>query len=261
MAVDDTQPLISHLIELRKRLLNSIICILVVFLALVYFSNDIYHLIASPLIKQLPQGASMIATDVASPFFTPIKLTMMVSVFISAPMILYQIWAFVAPALYKHERRLLMPLLFSSSLLFYLGMAFAYFIVFPLAFGFFAKTAPAGVTIATDINNYLDFVMALFMAFGVSFEVPVAIILLCWSGVTTPEELKKKRPYVIVGAFVVGMLLTPPDVFSQTLLAIPMCILFEIGVFFARFYVGKRRPRDDEDEGSEEDTDEQPKQG
>ena len=211
MAVDDTQPLISHLIELRKRLLNSIICILVVFLALVYFSNDIYHLIASPLIKQLPQGASMIATDVASPFFTPIKLTMMVSVFISAPMILYQIWAFVAPALYKHERRLLMPLLFSSSLLFYLGMAFAYFIVFPLAFGFFAKTAPAGVTIATDINNYLDFVMALFMAFGVSFEVPVAIILLCWSGVTTPEELKKKRPYVIVGAFVVGMLLTPPD--------------------------------------------------
>ena len=177
-------------------------------------------------------------------------------------MILYQIWAFVAPALYKHERRLLMPLLFSSSLLFYLGMAFAYFIVFPLAFGFFAKTAPAGVTIATDINNYLDFVMALFMAFGVSFEVPVAIILLCWSGVTTPEELKKKRPYVIVGAFVVGMLLTPPDVFSQTLLAIPMCILFEIGVFFARFYVGKRRPRDDdEDEGSEEDTDEQPKQG
>ncbi|TBL55918.1 Sec-independent protein translocase subunit TatC [Hafnia paralvei] len=260
MAVDDTQPLISHLIELRKRLLNSIICILVVFLALVYFSNDIYHLIASPLIKQLPQGASMIATDVASPFFTPIKLTMMVSVFISAPMILYQIWAFVAPALYKHERRLLMPLLFSSSLLFYLGMAFAYFIVFPLAFGFFAKTAPAGVTIATDINNYLDFVMALFMAFGVSFEVPVAIILLCWSGVTTPEELKKKRPYVIVGAFVVGMLLTPPDVFSQTLLAIPMCILFEIGVFFARFYVGKRRPRD-EDEGSEEDTDEQPKQG
>lgn len=261
MAVDDTQPLISHLIELRKRLLNSIICILVVFLALVYFSNDIYHLIASPLIKQLPQGASMIATDVASPFFTPIKLTMMVSVFVSAPMILYQIWAFVAPALYKHERRLLMPLLVSSSFLFYLGMAFAYFIVFPLAFGFFAKTAPIGVTIATDINNYLDFVMALFMAFGVSFEVPVAIILLCWSGVTTPAELKQKRPYVIVGAFVVGMLLTPPDVFSQTLLAIPMCILFEIGVFFARFYVGKRRARDEEDEGSEEDTDEQPKQG
>lgn len=243
MSVDDTQPLISHLIELRKRLLNSIISILLVFLVLVFFSNDIYHLVASPLIKQMPHGASMIATDVASPFLTPIKLTLIVSAFVAAPLVLYQIWAFVAPALYQHERRLMMPLLFSSTALFYLGMAFAYFVVFPIAFGFFAKTAPAGVTIATDINNYLDFVMTLFMAFGVSFEVPVAIILLCWSGVTTPEDLRKKRPYVVVGAFVVGMLLTPPDVFSQTLLAIPMCILFEIGVFCARFYVGKRRTR------------------
>ncbi|WP_420804388.1 Sec-independent protein translocase subunit TatC [Yersinia ruckeri] len=243
MAVDDTQPLISHLIELRKRLLNCIITVLVVFFALVYFSNDIYQLVSAPLIKQLPQGASMIATDVASPFFTPIKLTMMVSVFVSAPMILYQVWAFIAPALYKHERRMMAPLLVSSSLLFYLGMAFAYFIVFPLAFGFFAKTAPEGVMIATDISNYLSFVMALFMAFGISFEVPIAIILLCWSGVTSPAELKKKRPYVLVGAFVVGMLLTPPDVFSQTLLAIPMYLLFEVGVFFARFYVGKQRRR------------------
>lgn len=241
MAVDDSQPLINHLMELRKRLLNSIICILVIFLALVYFANDIYHLIASPLIAQMPKGASMIATDVASPFLTPIKLTIMVSVFISAPVILYQIWAFVAPALYKHERRLLMPLLFSSTVLFYAGMAFAYFVVFPLAFGFFAKTVPAGVMIATDINNYLDFVMALFLAFGVSFEVPVAIVLLCWSGVTTPEDLKKKRPYVIVGAFVIGMLLTPPDIFSQTLLAIPMCVLFEVGIFCTRFYTGKPR--------------------
>jgi len=244
MAVEDTQPLISHLIELRKRLLNAIVCILVVFLCLVYFANDIYQLVASPLIEQMPLGASMIATDVASPFFTPIKLTMIVSVFVSAPFILYQVWAFVAPALYKHERRLMMPLLFSSSALLYLGVAFAYFVVFPLAFAFFAKTAPAGVQIATDINNYLDFVMALFMAFGVSFEVPIAIVLLCWSGVTTPEDLKKKRPYVLVGAFVVGMLLTPPDVFSQTLLAIPMYLLFEIGVFFARFYVGGRRRAD-----------------
>jgi sec-independent protein translocase protein TatC len=254
MAVEDTQPLISHLIELRKRLLNSIICVLAVFLALVYFANDIYQLVSAPLINQLPVGASMIATDVASPFFTPIKLTMMVSVFVSAPMILYQVWAFIAPALYKHERRLMVPLLVSSTLLFYLGMAFAYFVVFPLAFGFFAKTAPEGVLIATDINNYLDFVMALFMAFGISFEVPIAIVLLCWSGVTTPEDLKKKRPYVLVGAFVVGMLLTPPDVFSQTLLAIPMYLLFEIGVFFARFYVGKgrKKPRE-EDEGEEED--------
>ncbi|MFZ4834976.1 Sec-independent protein translocase subunit TatC [Rouxiella sp. Mn2063] len=251
MAVDDTQPLISHLIELRKRLLNSIYCVLIVFLVLVYFANDIYHLVSAPLIKQLPMGASMIATDVASPFFTPIKLTMIVSVFVSAPFILYQIWGFIAPALYKHEKRLMMPLLFSSSVLFYLGMAFAYFIVFPLAFAFFAKTAPIGVQIATDINNYLDFVMAIFMAFGVSFEVPIAIILLCWSGVTSPDDLRKKRPYVLVGAFVVGMLLTPPDVFSQTLLAIPMYCLFEIGVFFARFYVGKKR-RSDVDEMEED---------
>ncbi|QKJ89121.1 Sec-independent protein translocase protein TatC [Paramixta manurensis] len=249
MSVEDTQPLISHLIELRKRLLNCLIAVLVIFLALVYFANDIYQLVSAPLIKQMPVGASMIATDVASPFFTPIKLTIIVSVFLAVPVILYQIWAFVAPALYRHERRLVMPLLFSSTLLFYLGVAFAYFIVFPLAFGFFAKTAPQGVLIATDINNYLDFVMALFMAFGVSFEVPIAIVLLCWTGVTSPDDLKKKRPYVLVGAFVVGMLLTPPDVFSQTLLAIPMYCLFEIGVFFSRFYVGKGR----QDKAPEED--------
>ncbi|MBJ3815912.1 Sec-independent protein translocase subunit TatC [Shimwellia pseudoproteus] len=252
MAVDDTQPLITHLIELRKRLLNCIIAILVIFLCLVYFANDIYQLISAPLIKQMPQGATMIATDVASPFFTPIKLTIMVSVILSAPVILYQVWAFIAPALYKHERRLVVPLLVSSTCLFYIGMAFAYFVVFPLAFGFLTKTAPVGVVISTDITNYLDFVMALFMAFGVSFEVPVAIVLLCWMGITTPEDLRKKRPYVLVGAFVVGMLLTPPDVFSQTLLAIPMYFLFEVGVFFSRFYVGKgRRQQEDDDEHAE----------
>lgn len=229
MGVDDTQPLISHLIELRKRLLNSIIAILVIFLALVYFANDIYQLVSAPLISKMPVGATMIATDVASPFFTPIKLTFMVSVILSVPIILYQVWAFVAPALYKHERRLVVPLLVSSTLLFYIGMAFAYFVVFPLAFGFLTHAAPEGVLVSTDIRSYLDFVMALFMAFGVSFEVPVAIVLLCWMGVTTPEELRKKRPYVLVGAFVVGMLLTPPDVFSQTLLAIPMYCLFEVG--------------------------------
>ncbi|HBS2744726.1 TPA: Sec-independent protein translocase subunit TatC [Klebsiella quasipneumoniae subsp. quasipneumoniae] len=244
MGVDDTQPLISHLIELRKRLLNSIIAILVIFLALVYFANDIYQLVSAPLISKMPVGATMIATDVASPFFTPIKLTFMVSVILSVPIILYQVWAFVAPALYKHERRLVVPLLVSSTLLFYIGMAFAYFVVFPLAFGFLTHAAPEGVLVSTDIRSYLDFVMALFMAFGVSFEVPVAIVLLCWMGVTTPEELRKKRPYVLVGAFVVGMLLTPPDVFSQTLLAIPMYCLFEVGVFFARFYTGKRLTRD-----------------
>ncbi|WP_437614058.1 Sec-independent protein translocase subunit TatC [Erwinia sp. V71] len=250
MAVEDTQPLISHLIELRKRLLNCIIAVIAIFAALAYFSNDIYQLVSAPLIKQMPAGASMIATDVASPFFTPIKLTMIVSVFLAIPVILHQVWAFVAPALYRHERKLVMPLLFSSTALFYIGMAFAYFIVFPLAFGFFAKTAPQGVLIATDINNYLDFVMALFMAFGVSFEVPIAIVLLCWTGVTTPEDLKAKRPYVLVGAFVVGMLLTPPDVFSQTLLAIPMYCLFEVGVFFARFYTGKGRQDEDQEEES-----------
>lgn len=256
MAVEDTQPLISHLIELRKRLLYCILSVLVVFLSLVYFANDIYQIVSAPLIKHLPAGASMIATDVASPFFTPIKLTIIVSVFVSAPLLLYQVWAFIAPALYKHERRLMMPLLFSSTLLFYAGMAFAYFIVFPLAFSFFAQTAPRGVLIATDINNYLDFVMALFMAFGVSFQVPIAIVLLCWTGVVTPDDLKKKRPYVLVGAFVVGMLLTPPDVFSQTLLAIPMYLLFEIGLFCARFYVGKgRRGR----EGTSDDNTEDPK--
>lgn len=259
MAVEDTQPLISHLIELRSRLLRSLVCILVIFLALLYFSNDIYHMVSSPLMRQLPSGASMIATDVASPFLTPIKLTLIVSVFISAPYILYQVWSFIAPALYKHERRLMMPLLFSSTALFYLGMAFAYFVVFPLAFGFFVKTAPEGILISTDINNYLNFVMALFFAFGVSFEVPVAIILLCWSGVTTPDDLKKKRPYIIVGAFVVGMIMTPPDVFSQTLLAIPMCILFEIGVFCARFYVGKGRKNNAEQDQDEESSDEENK--
>lgn len=251
MAVEDTQPLISHLIELRKRLLNCIIAVLVIFLALIYFANDIYHLVASPLISQMPVGASMIATDVASPFFTPIKLTIIVSVFFAVPVILYQVWAFIAPALYRHERKLVMPLLFSSTLLFYTGVAFAYFIVFPLAFGFFAKTAPQGVTIATDITNYLDFVMTLFMAFGVAFEVPVAIVLLCWTGITNPDDLRKKRPYILVGAFVVGMLLTPPDVFSQTLLAIPMYCLFEVGVFFSRYYVGKGRREQDEEQNTE----------
>ena len=210
MSVEDTQPLITHLIELRKRLLNCIIAVIVIFLCLVYFANDIYHLVSAPLIKQLPQGSTMIATDVASPFFTPIKLTFMVSLILSAPVILYQVWAFIAPALYKHERRLVVPLLVSSSLLFYIGMAFAYFVV------------------------------------------PVAIVLLCWMGITSPEDLRKKRPYVLVGAFVVGMLLTPPDVFSQTLLAIPMYCLFEIGVFFSRFYVGKGRNREEENDAEAE---------
>ncbi|MCT4707405.1 Sec-independent protein translocase subunit TatC [Enterobacteriaceae bacterium H11S18] len=259
MAVEDTQPLITHLIELRKRLLNSIIAVLVIFLALVYFANDIYQIVSAPLISQMPVGSTMIATDVASPFFTPIKLTIYVSLILSAPVILYQLWAFIAPALYKHERKMVMPLLFSSSLLFYIGIAFAYFVVFPLAFGFLTKTAPVGVVVSTDISKYLDFVMTLFMAFGAAFEVPVAIVLLCWMGVTTPEALKKKRPYIFVGAFIVGMMLTPPDIFSQTLLAIPMYCLFEVGVFCSRYYVGKGRRDGAEGEDAEAEAEAQDK--
>ena len=240
------QPLISHLVELRSRLLRAFAAILVVFLALVYFANDIYTILAEPLLSQLPEGASMIATGVATPFLTPLKLTLIVSFFAAIPYVLYQVWAFIAPGLYKHEKRLIAPLVFSSALLFYAGAAFAYFVVFPLAFGFFTKMAPEGVTIATDIASYLDFVLGLFIAFGIAFEIPIATILLCWTGVTTPKELAAKRPYVIVIVFIVGMLLTPPDVISQTLLAIPMWLLFEVGVFFARFYV--RAPEGDEEE-------------
>ncbi|WP_305813047.1 Sec-independent protein translocase subunit TatC [Photobacterium leiognathi] len=246
--VEDTQPLFSHLLELRTRLLRSMLSVLVVFLCLVWFANDIYAFLAAPLVERMPAGATMIATDVASPFFTPIKLTLVTSVFIAVPMILYQVWAFVAPGLYKHERKLIMPLLFSSSLLFYAGVAFAYYVVFPLVFKFFTSVAPQGVEVATDIANYLDFVLALFMAFGIAFEIPVAIILLCWTGATDPESLRSKRPYIIVGAFVVGMLLTPPDIVSQTLLAVPMCLLFEVGLFFSRFYVRDHDELDDTEE-------------
>lgn len=242
-SVDESQPLITHLVELRNRILKSFICVLIVFLALVYFANDIYHIISAPLINELPQNSTMIATNIVAPFFTPIKLTAITAIFLSVPYILYQVWAFIAPALYKHEKRLIYPLLVSSTLLFYVGVAFAYYVVFPLVFAFLTKTAPESVAIATDISSYLDFVLTLFLAFGICFEVPVAIILLCWSGVVSIEDLKQKRPYILVGAFVIGMLLTPPDIFSQTLLAVPMYLLFEIGVLFARFY----RPKDQDE--------------
>ncbi|MFO4722740.1 twin-arginine translocase subunit TatC [Vibrio cholerae] len=246
-SVEQTQPLISHLLELRNRLLKAVAAVIVVFIGLIYFSNEIYEFVSKPLVDRLPEGATMIATDVASPFFTPLKLTLIAAVFLAVPFILYQVWAFVAPGLYKHERRLIFPLLVSSSLLFYCGVAFAYFVVFPLVFGFFTAISLGGVEFATDIASYLDFVLALFLAFGIAFEVPVAIILLCWTGATTPKSLSEKRPYIIVGAFVVGMLLTPPDMISQTLLAIPMCLLFEVGLFFARFYT-----RDEPDEAQED---------
>ncbi|QIL85529.1 twin-arginine translocase subunit TatC [Vibrio sp. HDW18] len=247
-SVEQPQPLISHLLELRDRLLKAVAAVVVVFIGLIYFSNEIYQFVSKPLVERLPAGATMIATDVASPFFTPLKLTLIAAVFISVPFILYQVWAFVAPGLYKHERRLIFPLLVSSSLLFYCGVAFAYFVVFPLVFGFFTAISLSGVEFATDIASYLDFVLALFLAFGIAFEVPVAIILLCWTGATTPSSLSQKRPYIIVGAFVVGMFLTPPDMISQTLLAIPMCLLFEVGLFFARFYTrDNTTPPSDED--------------
>lgn len=242
----DASSLISHLIELRNRVLRALLSVLVVFLCLVYFAEDLYHYLAKPLLEVLPENSSMIATDVASPFFAPFKLTLVLSFFLAIPYVLYQVWAFVAPGLYKNEKKLVIPLLVSSTLLFYAGMAFAYFVVFPLAFAFFTSVAPSGVTVSTDITSYLDFVLKLFFAFGVSFEIPIAIILLCWTGVTDAKSLRAKRPFVIVGAFVVGMLLTPPDVISQTLLALPMWVLFEVGVIAGSMYVNKKEPEGDD---------------
>ncbi len=234
------QPLVVHLLELRDRILRMVIAVFLLFLVLFPFANQIYVHVAEPLMAQLPKGTSMIATEVASPFLTPFKLSLVAAVFLAMPYILYQFWAFVAPGLYKHEKQLVTPLLISSVILFYLGVLFAYFVVFPLVFAFFTHTAPEGVAVMTDISHYLDFVLTLFFAFGLAFEVPIAAILLVWMGVTTPEALAEKRPYIIVAAFVVGMLLTPPDVISQTLLALPMWLLFETGVFFSRWFVKEK---------------------
>jgi sec-independent protein translocase protein TatC len=228
------QPFISHLVELRDRLIRMLIAVGVVVLVLFPFANDIYSYVAAPLIAQLPSGSTMIATQVASPFLTPFKLALVAAIFFAMPYVLYQFWAFVAPGLYQHEKRLAVPLLISSIALFYLGMTFAYFVVFPLIFSFMAGTTPEGVAMMTDITAYLDFVLTLFFAFGIAFQIPIATILLIAIGVVTPEELTSKRPYVIVGAFVIGMFLTPPDVFSQTLLALPMWLLFELGILFSR---------------------------
>jgi len=237
--------LFDHLLELRTRLLHAVVGVLVVFCSLIYFAQDIYQFVAEPLLATMPDGTQMIATDVASPFFAPFKLTIVLSTFIAMPYILYQVWSFVAPGLYRNEKRLVAPLMLGSTLLFYSGIAFAYFIVFPVVFAFFNSVAPEGVTIATDISSYLDFVLKLFFAFGAAFEIPVAIILMCWSGVTTPDNLRAKRPYVAVGAFVIGMLLTPPDIISQTMLAVPMLLLFEVGILIASFYHKKEEENDD----------------
>lgn len=246
------QPFVSHLIELRDRLLRIVLAILVLFLALFGFANDIYHYIATPLMELLPEGQSMVATGVISPFLTPFKLTLVLSFYIAIPYVLYQIWGFIAPGLYKHERKMVLPLAASSTVLFYVGMAFAYYVVFPLIFAFLTTTAPEGVEVMPDMKDYLDFVLKLFFAFGIAFEVPIATILLCWMGTTTPDKLREKRPYVIVGAFVIGMLLTPPDMISQTLLAIPMWILFEAGILFAPFFMPKDRDEDDDDGSDDE---------
>jgi sec-independent protein translocase protein TatC len=233
------QSIISHLIELRNRLLKVVVFVIVVFLALAAYANEIYSLLAGPLLKHMPQNSSMIAIDVASPFLTPFKLVLILSAFLSIPVILYHFWAFVAPGLYKRERRMIFPLLIASTVLFYLGIAFAYFVVFPLVFGFLTAAAPEGVAVMTDIAKYLDFVLGLFFAFGVCFEVPIFTIVLVWAGIVSANDLAEKRPYVIVGAFIVGAVLTPPDAVSQTLLAIPIWMLFELGLVCSKFFVHK----------------------
>lgn len=233
-------PFVSHLIELRDRLLRVVLAIILIFLGLAPFANWLFSRLAGPLMSHLPEGSSMVAIDVASPFFTPFKLAMVVSIFVAMPFILYQAWSFIAPGLYLNERKRTMPLLISSTLLFYIGAAFAYYVVFPLVFGFLTQSAPEGVEVMTDISRYLDFVLTMFFAFGIAFEVPVAVVLLLWTGAVSPQALKGKRAYIIVAAFVIGMVLTPPDIISQTLLAVPMWLLFEIGVFFGERFAPKK---------------------
>ena len=231
---DPPMSLVAHLTELRDRLLRAVLAILVGFIILFPFANDIYGFVSAPLRKLMPEGSTMIATGVASPFLTPFKLSLVLAIFMAIPVVLYQIWGFVAPGLYQKEKRIAMPLLASSVLLFYTGAAFAYFVVFPLIFAFFTSVGPDNVQVMTDINSYLDFVLKLFLAFGIAFEMPIASVILIWTGVTSSESLAQKRPYIIVGCFVFGMLLTPPDVISQSLLAIPMWLLFELGRFFGK---------------------------
>jgi sec-independent protein translocase protein TatC len=241
------QPLISHLIELRNRLLKVMAYILVVFAALYSFSNELYLLMSQPLEVLLPENSTMIATGVASPFLVPFKLTLFTAVFLTIPFILHQAWGFIAPGLYKNEKKFAIPLLLSSIILFYVGVAFAYFIVLPLVFGFFTAIGPEGVNFLPDINNILNFILKIFFAFGLAFEIPIATLLLIMSGATTVQSLTEKRPYIFVGCFVVGMLVTPPDVISQTILALPMYILFEAGIFFGRLI-----KKEDEETDSEE---------
>jgi sec-independent protein translocase protein TatC len=245
--VEAEAPLLSHLIEMRDRLLRVVISVLVVFVILFAFAGDLFEVIAMPYLESIVDS-KMISTGPIDPFFTPMKLAIVLSIFVAMPIILYQIWGFIAPALYQHERRLVLPLMVSSTLLFYAGMAFAYFVVLPLLFDFMGSITLPGVENQPDISRYLDIVLKLFFAFGIAFEVPIATILVIYSGMSTPDSLAEKRPYIIVGAFVIGMLLTPPDIISQTLLALPMWILFEVGLWASRYLLKKREEELAEDE-------------
>ncbi len=242
------QTLLDHLIELRDRLLHMVLAVLILFLLLFPFSEQIFSVVAQPLLALMPEGTSMIATGVTSPFLVPFKLVLLLAVLLAVPYLLHQLWAFVAPGLYRHEKKLAAPLLISSVSLFYCGIAFAYFVVFPLLFAFFIAVAPEGVAMMTDIGQYLDFIIAIFFAFGIAFEVPVATFMLILAGVTTADDMAKKRPYIIVGAFLIGMMLTPPDVISQSLLAVPMWALFEIGLIMSRLFI-KPKELDESDPG------------
>lgn len=233
--------LISHLLELRDRLLRAFIAVIVVFIPLAFFANELFTFVATPLIAQLPKDSSLIATSVISPFMTPFKLAFVVGLFVAMPYVLYQVWAFVAPGLYKHEKRFAVPLLVSSIVLFYCGIAFAYFAVFPVMFEFFANTTPAGVRMMTDITSYMDFVLTMFLCFGLAFEVPVVVVLLVLTGLVKVEKLAEIRGYVLIGIFVIAALLTPPDAISQTIMAVPMYLLYEGGIVMARLMNRMRR--------------------
>ncbi len=247
---DREQTLLEHLLELRTRLMRAFMAVAGATIILLPFSQEIYSFMAEPMLRHLPEGSSMIAIDVTTPFLTPFKLTLMCGLILAIPVVIYQIWSFVAPGLYDREKHLAKPLLISATLLFYLGCAFAYYVVFPVAFDFFNRMAPEGVAVSTDIRSYLQFILSLFFAFGIAFELPIAIIILVALGVTTPAKLATKRPYIFVGAFAIGMLLTPPDIISQTLLAIPMWLLFEFGLVLSRLLITKKRETDEEPEAS-----------
>ena len=240
---DNNQTIISHLVELRGRLLKIALLVGIIFIVLFPFANPIYNYVSQPLLENLPQDSSMVAIDVASPFLTPFKLIVLLSIILAIPVIFYQVWAFISPGLYPREQKLVFPLLILSTMLFYLGMVFAYYVAFPLMFAFFNAVAPPDVKIMTDIGRYLDFVIKIFIAFGLAFEVPIITMLLALSGVASPEKMKQKRPYIIVGAFVAGMILTPPDVISQILLAVPIWLLFELGLLISQRIVKNRNEK------------------